>query len=104
MTKGALYAQAIRGPLVLITLGSLFAMHQAGVISFSRTWPLIIIVVGLVKLAERLLVQPGYQAGPYGASPAYPQGQGYAPGAGYPQGAGFPQPQQQPPPPGAPRV
>ena len=58
MTRGALYMQAIRGPLVLITVGVLFAMHQANLINFSRTWPLIIIVVGLVKLAERLLIQP----------------------------------------------
>jgi hypothetical protein len=58
MTRGALYVQAIRGPLVLITVGILFAMHQANVISFSRTWPLIIIVVGLVKLVERLLASP----------------------------------------------
>jgi hypothetical protein len=63
MTRGALYAQAIRGPLILITLGILFAIHQAGVIPFSRTWPLIIIVIGLVKLAERLLTQPTYPAG-----------------------------------------
>jgi hypothetical protein len=63
MTRGALYAQAIRGPLILITLGVLFAIHQAGVIPFSRTWPLIIIVIGLVKLAERLLAQPTYPAG-----------------------------------------
>lgn len=58
MTRGALYAQAIRGPVMLITVGTLFAMHQAGVIHFSRTWPLIIIVIGLMKLVERLLMQP----------------------------------------------
>ena len=58
MTRGALYLQAIRGPLVLITVGILFALHQADVINFARTWPLIIIVVGLVKLAERLVAQP----------------------------------------------
>ncbi len=56
MTRGALYAQAIRGPIVLITIGALFALHQAGAISFWRTWPLLIIVIGLVKLVERLLL------------------------------------------------
>jgi len=60
MTRNALFVQAIRGPLVLITVGALFAMHQAGVMQFSRTWPLIIIVIGLVKLVERLLVRPTY--------------------------------------------
>jgi hypothetical protein len=41
---------------MLITVGSLFAMHQAGVISFSRSWPLILIVVGIMKLLERMYV------------------------------------------------
>ena len=34
MSRTALFMQAIRGPLILITLGVLFAMHQAGVINF----------------------------------------------------------------------
>jgi hypothetical protein len=64
MTGGAAYAQAIRGPLILITLGGLFAIHQAGGLSFSRTWPLIIIVVGLLKLLERLLTPSQTPYGP----------------------------------------
>jgi hypothetical protein len=68
MNRGALFVQAARGPLILITLGCLFALHQEHVISFARTWPLIIIVIGLVKLVERLLMPvPVYQA-------PYPQG------------------------------
>ena len=51
--RAALYAQAIRGPIVLIAIGVLFAIHQAGVLPFSRTWPLLIIVVGVMKLIER---------------------------------------------------
>jgi len=49
-----LFLQAIRGPILLITIGVLFAIHQAGGLAFSRTWPLIIIVIGLMKLIERL--------------------------------------------------
>jgi len=49
----ALFAQAIRGPILLITIGILFAMHQAGVVPIQRTWPLILIVIGLMKLVER---------------------------------------------------
>jgi hypothetical protein len=75
MNRGALYAQAIRGPIVLMTVGALFAMHQAGGLSFARTWPLIIIVIGLVKLVERLLVPPV----PYPAQPPYPQRPPYPP-------------------------
>jgi hypothetical protein len=50
--------QAIRGPVLLITLGVLFAIHQAGVLSFARTWPLILIVIGLMKLLERMVAKP----------------------------------------------
>ncbi len=57
MNRGALFLQAIRGPILLITIGTLFAIHQAGVLSFSRTWPLIIIVVGLMKLFERMAMR-----------------------------------------------
>ena len=52
--RGVLYAQAVRGPILLITVGVLFAMQQAGVLPVSRTWPLVIIVVGVMKLIERL--------------------------------------------------
>ena len=54
MSRGAIFIQAIRGPILLITIGILFAIHQAGILSFSRTWPLLIIVVGLMKLIERM--------------------------------------------------
>jgi hypothetical protein len=65
----ALFMQAIRGPILLITLGVLFAIHQAGVLSFGRTWPLILIVIGLMKLLERMVIKPGpippQPGGPY---------------------------------------
>jgi hypothetical protein len=53
--RAALFAQAVRGPVLLITIGVLFAVHQAGIVSFARTWPLIIIVIGVMKLIERML-------------------------------------------------
>jgi hypothetical protein len=46
-------ARAIRGPVILITLGILFAIDHFGSVSFSRTWPVLIIVIGLMKLIER---------------------------------------------------
>jgi len=52
--RAALFVQAIRGPVLLITLGILFAIHQAGILRFSRTWPLIIIIIGVMKLLERM--------------------------------------------------
>ena len=43
---------AVRGPLMLITLGTLMAIDHAGGMRFSRTWPVLIIVFGILKLAE----------------------------------------------------
>jgi hypothetical protein len=63
----ALFVQAARGPILLITLGVLFAIHQAGRVSFAQTWPLILIVIGLMKLLERLVARPApiSPGGPY---------------------------------------
>ncbi len=44
---------AVQGPVMLITLGFLLAADQMGVIAFSHTWPVLLIVFGLFKLAER---------------------------------------------------
>ena len=44
---------AIRGPVMLILLGALVAIDHAGGISFTRTWPALLIVFGVFKLAER---------------------------------------------------
>lgn len=67
-SRGALYAQAIRGPILLITIGVLFALQQAGVLPFSRTWPLLIIVIGLVKLIERMFIRPTAPPPPTGGT------------------------------------
>lgn len=45
-------AAAIRGPVILITLGTLIAIDHAGGMRFSRTWPILIIMFGILKLAE----------------------------------------------------
>ena len=44
---------AIRGPVMLITLGVLLSLDHFGPISFGRTWPVLLIVFGLLYLAER---------------------------------------------------
>jgi len=53
-----MFAQAIRGPILLITVGVLFAMQQSDVLPFSHTWPLLIIVIGVLKLIERMAAPP----------------------------------------------
>jgi hypothetical protein len=44
---------AVRGPILMITLGVLLAIDQMGALSFARTWPILLIEFGLFKLAER---------------------------------------------------
>lgn len=55
--NSAEFMQAVRGPLMLITLGILFAIDHFGPFSFGRTWPLLIIVFGLLKLLERAVAR-----------------------------------------------
>ncbi len=50
--------QAIRGPVMLITLGALLAVDHFQSIDFWRTWPVLIIVFGLMKLLETLARRP----------------------------------------------
>ena len=67
-------ARAIRGPIVLITVGTLFALDHFGGYSFGRTWPVLIIVIGLLKLMERSLGPVPYAgAGYYPPPPPPPQ-------------------------------
>ena len=42
------------GPLILITLGVLFLLNNLypGMFRFGRMWPVILIVIGLSKIAE----------------------------------------------------
>jgi hypothetical protein len=47
--------RAIRGPIVLVVLGILFWLDQSDQIGFGRTWPILIILIGVMKLIERLV-------------------------------------------------
>ena len=46
--------QAIRGPVMLITLGALVEIDYMGIYGFGRTWPILIILFGILKLLERI--------------------------------------------------
>ncbi len=50
--------QATRGPVMLITIGVLFTLDHFAGISFSRTWPAILIIVGVMKLLEGSRTRP----------------------------------------------
>jgi hypothetical protein len=80
--RTAWFLQAARGPVLLITVGILFAMQQAGVLEFSRSWPLLIIAIGVMKLLERMAAGP---VPPTPVPPGSPTAGTYG-GASYPGG------------------
>ena len=76
-----LLIRRLRGPAFLILVGITALLNQWGVLSFSRSWPLYLILAGLFGLAERAalavgtpVLDPGwYVPGqPYAAPPASP--------------------------------
>jgi hypothetical protein len=53
---------ALMGPAVLITLGVLFLLPRLGVpYHFGQLWPILLIVIGLVKLAESMASTEGHK-------------------------------------------
>lgn len=78
--------RAIRGPITLITLGSLFALQNFTNLGFDKTWPVLLIVFGLLSLMQRGAAPPrpapipppppsgysstGYSGSPYAQPPA----------------------------------
>jgi hypothetical protein len=51
--KQIMITNAIRGPIILITIGTLFLLDRMTPLSFGQTWPIILIVVGALTLAGR---------------------------------------------------
>jgi hypothetical protein len=45
---------ALTGPILLITLGALFALQQFTDVSFRQTWPFLLILLGVLELVKRL--------------------------------------------------
>jgi len=82
--------RCIMWPSIMITVGVLFLMDNLSGPSFERTWPLILLVIGAVKLLQSNASEAGHIGGPpvlppnlppTGAVPAQePQGQEQASG------------------------
>lgn len=53
MNNSYLLIRAARGPLLLIALGVLTSLHRFQDISFTKTWPVLLILLGVMKLLER---------------------------------------------------
>jgi hypothetical protein len=90
-------AHALRGPLTLITVGVLFAINNFTPYGFDKTWPVILIVFGLLTLVGRgtapLDAPPAPpDAPPAPQPPAAPPFSFTAPPGGYRQSAYTEQP------------
>jgi ABC-type Fe3+ transport system permease subunit len=67
MANSSELIRAVRGPIILIALGVLFALDNFTSYGFHQTWPVILIVVGVLTLlarASRAGSSPGTGAGP----------------------------------------
>ena len=44
--------RGLMGPAILVTLGALFLLDNWSRISFHQTWPLILVVIGVIKVLQ----------------------------------------------------
>lgn len=63
----------LMGPAIVTTIGILFLLSELHVAHFDRTWPIILLVIGAVKLV---------QSSAMGAGPSNPPGPGVGPTSG----------------------
>jgi hypothetical protein len=56
------------GPAVVLTIGTLFLLQSLDVVSFDRTWPAILLVIGIIKLLQSSASSAGH-VGPLPPAP-----------------------------------
>ncbi len=90
----------LKGPAILLLIGTIALLHQAGLASWHLFVPLLFIVLGVLLLAERAVLAtmddpsqyggmyPGQGAGPYPGQPWGQYGSTPNPQAGVPSAAG----------------
>lgn len=63
--------RSLMGPAVLITLGILLLLDQlrGGYLSFGDTFPILLIVIGVISLASSLAPTDGHISGPLPPNP-----------------------------------
>ncbi len=71
--------RSLMGPAIIVTIGVLFLLDQmrGEYFAFSRTWPVILLVIGALNLICALSPAEGHLAGP--VPPAAPGAPGAAP-------------------------
>ncbi len=72
-----LFLRRMRGPIILLTFGITAILDEYSGIGYGRSWPLYIIVWGLLKLAENAILAQNPPAG-YPGYPGYPAAPGAA--------------------------
>jgi len=65
-------ARRAMGPAVLVTLGFLFLFESLGRVGFHRTWPILLLVIGGVKLFQGSASLEGHVVVPPQATPVSP--------------------------------
>ena len=87
------WVRAIRGPITLITLGALFVLNNFTGLGFDKTWPVLLIVFGLLSLLKRSVdppppppAPPSFPPPSYNYTPPPPPPGGYS-GSAYSQPA-----------------
>jgi hypothetical protein len=78
--SNASIVRAIRGPLILITVGVLFVLNNFTWFQFDKSWPILLIVIGLLSILKRGVEPPRPVAPPPPPPPPPPY-----PGATYTQ-------------------
>jgi len=66
-----LFLRRMRGPIILLTFGITAILDEYAGIGYGRSWPLYIIVWGLLKLAENAILAQNPPTPPTGY-PGYP--------------------------------
>ncbi|HEY1498142.1 MAG TPA: hypothetical protein VGF88_01065 [Acidobacteriaceae bacterium] len=84
-----LFLRRMRGPIILLTFGITAILDEYAGISYAHSWPLYVIVWGLLKLAENAILAqnpplpgagyPGYPATPVQGTTGYTSYTGAAP-------------------------
>ncbi|HEV2114462.1 MAG TPA: DUF5668 domain-containing protein [Terriglobales bacterium] len=67
--------RGLMGPAILVTLGGLFLLSAVDVVSFGRTWPVLLLVIGLIKVLQSNAPTTGHMQPP----PPPPAGGAQAP-------------------------
>jgi len=73
--------RGLMGPVIVVTVGVLFLLQEmrSGFFDFGNTWPVILIVIGLLHLASAFASSEGHVSSAAPVSPAVPPSPGVPP-------------------------